>query len=192
MPDEQSKPEQSLTPQQHQREPDNPGAALPSQPQPTEQTPIIEAVRIDEPDISSPELSIETFSITETFYTGPLPPPELLASYEKVHPGLADRLVKMVEEELKHRHEHESRALTAEINDDKENRIERRQGQNYALIMGLTGICVAGIVSIWSPTTACVIGGTSVVGLVTAFLVGTKQSDEGPLTSGELDKAAKK
>lgn len=36
-------------------------------------------------------------------FSGPLPPPDLLAEYEQVLPGLADRIVRMAEDEGAHR-----------------------------------------------------------------------------------------
>ena len=40
----------------------------------------------------------------ETFFEGPLPPPDTLAQYEKILPGIADRIVKMAESEQQARH----------------------------------------------------------------------------------------
>lgn len=37
-------------------------------------------------------------------WTGPYPPPDLLKGYEEVAPGTADRLIKMAEEQQRHRH----------------------------------------------------------------------------------------
>ena len=39
-----------------------------------------------------------------TIFVGPLPPPEELAKYNEVDPGLANRIVLMAEGEQKHRH----------------------------------------------------------------------------------------
>jgi uncharacterized membrane protein len=38
-------------------------------------------------------------SITSALYQGPLPPPQMLAQYDDVLPGMADRLLKIVEKE---------------------------------------------------------------------------------------------
>lgn len=40
---------------------------------------------------------------TTTAFLGPIPPPELLAQYERTLPGLADRLVAIAERESDHR-----------------------------------------------------------------------------------------
>lgn len=42
--------------------------------------------------------------VQHSVHVGPLPPPEVLAKYDKVHPGLVERIVRMAEEEQKQRH----------------------------------------------------------------------------------------
>jgi uncharacterized membrane protein len=37
-------------------------------------------------------------------FEGPIPPPEILEGYEKILPGLADRIMTMAETQLTHRH----------------------------------------------------------------------------------------
>ena len=63
----------------------------------------------------------------QRIYIGPLPPAKDYRAYEAVHPGSADRILKMAESEQAHGQEMDREALAA----DKE--IARR-GQNYALI----------------------------------------------------------
>jgi uncharacterized membrane protein len=46
-------------------------------------------------------------------WKGPLPPPQLLAKYDEIMPGLADRLTKMAELQLVHRTELEKNAIPA-------------------------------------------------------------------------------
>lgn len=46
-----------------------------------------------------------------TFYSGPLPPPEMMRSYEEIHPGSADRILSLVEHEQKQRASYENRGL---------------------------------------------------------------------------------
>ena len=41
-------------------------------------------------------------------YSGPLPQPEALAQYDKIVPGAAERIIKMAEKEMEHRHGIES------------------------------------------------------------------------------------
>ncbi len=49
------------------------------------------------------------------FFSSPLPPAEVLGGYEAVLPGAADRVIRMVEEQGKHRRELEQRNLKADI-----------------------------------------------------------------------------
>ncbi|HEX6368726.1 MAG TPA: DUF2335 domain-containing protein [Longimicrobium sp.] len=48
---------------------------------------------------------------TATAFIGPIPPPELLAEYERTLPGLADRLVSIAERESDHRRGLQRRAM---------------------------------------------------------------------------------
>lgn len=52
--------------------------------------------------------------LTETF-SGPLPPPQILAGYESVIPGAADRILSMAEEQGRHRRKLEEKLQDAEI-----------------------------------------------------------------------------
>jgi uncharacterized membrane protein len=40
-------------------------------------------------------------------YSGPIPDPHSLAQYEQVQPGLAERIIRMAEQEVEHRHRQE-------------------------------------------------------------------------------------
>lgn len=62
-----------------------------------------------------------------SIHIGPLPPARDYKAYEAVHPGAADRILKMAESELAHGQQMEREALAA----DKE--IAAR-GQHYALL----------------------------------------------------------
>lgn len=47
---------------------------------------------------------IQEIQVEGRFYTGPIPEPAALAEYERINPGLADRLVTMAEKEQDFRH----------------------------------------------------------------------------------------
>lgn len=81
--------------------------------------------------------------IRNEYFSGPLPPPKVLADYNEIVDGAAERILVMAEKEQLHRHEMDSTALLGEINNDK-------RGQQFglgiavffgiiALILGLTG-----------------------------------------------------
>jgi uncharacterized membrane protein len=51
---------------------------------------------------------------TSFSYSGPIPPPELFAGYEKALPGLADRVMSMSESQTAHRIQIETRVVKAD------------------------------------------------------------------------------
>jgi len=65
-------------------------------------------------------------------YSGPIPPPEMLAAYERALPGSAERIIEMAESEQKHRHSLESADLNTRVT-------LVRRGQTFAFILGFTG-----------------------------------------------------
>src|SRR3989344_1868165 len=68
-----------------------------------------------------------------TSFSGPLPPPEILRDYEHVLPGLADRVVRMAENQSVHRQRLESRVIWFDG-------IRSSLGLVFGLIIALAGI----------------------------------------------------
>lgn len=66
--------------------------------------------------------------ILQAEYHGPIPPPNLLKGYDDIHPGLADRIVRMAEAESIHRQAMEQKALEADIDFGRRSFAERRLG----------------------------------------------------------------
>lgn len=66
-------------------------------------------------------------------YSGPIPPPDVLAQYERVLKGSADRILSMAEMQMTHRQELEKKALTA-------NSINSILGTVSGLMIGLAGM----------------------------------------------------
>lgn len=52
-------------------------------------------------------------------FSGPIPAPEDLFRYEEIHPGLADRIMKMAENQSSHRHQIESQVVVSNIRNEK-------------------------------------------------------------------------
>ena len=75
-------------------------------------------------------------------YHGPIPPPQMLAEYDSVHPGLANRIIEAWENQAQHRKNLESKAT-----DGSENRMDR--SQRNAFWISLAGILSATVVGIW-------------------------------------------
>ncbi len=92
--------------------------------------------------------------VARTSFSGPLPPPEILRGYESVLPGLADRVVKMAENQSFHRQHLESRVIWFDG-------IRSSLGLVFGLIIALAGI-VAGAYLI--------LNGNSTTGLVSLII----------------------
>jgi uncharacterized membrane protein len=99
-------------------------------------------------------------------FEGPMPPPAILEGYERLVPGAAERILAMAESDTKHQHAIEFAALRA-----MESEVKR--GQIFAFVIGLAAL-LASMFALYmgSPTVAGIIGGTTVVGLVSAFIIG--------------------
>jgi uncharacterized membrane protein len=99
-------------------------------------------------------------------FSGPMPPPALLEGYELLIPGAAERILLLAEIDAKHQQTMELAALNAAVN-------EVRRGQVFGFTIGLTALAAAMLaLYLGSPTVAGIIGGATVVGLVSVFIVG--------------------
>lgn len=76
----------------------------------------------------------------EVYFTGPLPPPEILAKYEQVCNGAASRIISMAERQSTHRQELEKAVISSNISNE-------RLGMIFALVITLA-LCVIGAVLI--------------------------------------------
>ncbi len=94
-------------------------------------------------------------------YRGPLPPPEILARYNEIHPGLADRIVQMAERQQGHRIDLEKKSVYGEVD-------RSREALRLAFIV--TVVIVAG--AIYLLATGHPIEGFGALLLDTAVLVG--------------------
>ncbi len=105
-------------------------------------------------------------------FSGPLPPPNVLAEYSKIIPNGAERIVAMAEKQQDHRQEMESRVVRG-------NSFDQRLG----LILGFIVMMSAVGVGFW-----CVVHGKDTAGLtalltavtapVVAFIYGRKKQAE--------------
>jgi len=73
-------------------------------------------------------------------FEGPMPPPQLLAHYESICPGSADRMLKMAEQEADHRRKTETTIVDAQIQYNNKQFAEARCGQMCALVITLAAI----------------------------------------------------
>ncbi len=120
---------------------------------------------------------------TRLSHQGPIPAPEDLAAYEKLYPGSAERIIAMAERQQAHRFDLEVRQVDARIEDLRENRRERRRGQNYALVIGLAGLATTGLAAYFEQQwVAGILGGATLVALVSVFLYDATAAKQAPPT----------
>ena len=99
--------------------------------QPPQQTP--QAISRIEPKPKSGSIT----EVTQTRYSGPIPDPQWLEQYDRIHPGLANRIVSMAESEASHRRGIENDAVAAQIYDAKQERRQQRRGQWMAFVVAV-------------------------------------------------------
>ncbi len=125
-------------------------------------------------------------TITQVAFTGPLPHPSSLKEYDNVLPGLAERIVTMAEAEARHRHDMDKEAARQNELIITKDFSERRIGQFMGL--GIAAIAIgAAIFAIahGAEKAAMVIGGATVVGLATVFVIGRIKKDPPPTPSDQ-------
>lgn len=102
----------------------------------------------------------------QQFFEGPIPPPAILEGYEKICPGAADRILKMAESVTEH-----VNSVERDVIDAKKKEVER--GQLFGFSIGALALVSSVICAyLGEGTTASIIGGTTVVGLVSVFVIG--------------------
>lgn len=110
--------------------------------------------------------------IQQSTFSGPIPPPSILEGYEQLIPGAADRILKMAESDARHQQEIEFAALSGTL-------AEVKRAQLFAFFIVIIALGAAMLaLKMGSPDVAGIIGGTTVVGLVSAFIVGRLAKSE--------------
>jgi uncharacterized membrane protein len=112
---------------------------------------------------------------------GPIPSPKRLKDYDLVLPGLAKRIVDMAEKEQTHRHETEAVVIRKDYS-------ERKTGQVLGFIIGIAALGVALWLGLDGETAvASIIGGTTVLGLVSAFIISRTMEAKGEKPASVVD-----
>lgn len=109
-------------------------------------------------------------------FRGPIPAPDILAEYENISPGFADRIISMAERQSQHRQEIEKTQVKAESRDSL-------LGVIFAFLLGggsLTG-CV--LMVSWVPNSVgaicgAVLGVTGISAIVGTFLKNTRKQSK--------------
>ena len=106
---------------------------------------------------------------TEVF-RGPLPNPDHLAKYEEICPGLADRIVKMAENQAAHRQSIEKKVIASQTRDSF-------LGVIFAFLLGCTTIVAGTIITLNGYTFAGFsFGAAGLGGIVISFIYGTRSN----------------
>ncbi len=101
-------------------------------------------------------------------FSGPLPPPGVLAEYERIVPGSAEKVINLTMDQARHRMDLETRVVDSDINDS-------RMGLIFAFLTGLAGFAAAVLVAkLGYGTASSIIGGGTLVALVGAFIYGLR------------------
>lgn len=106
-----------------------------------------------------------------TFYSGPLPSPDFLRQYNEILPGLGERIVTMAEKQSEHRMQLEKIVIPNQVS-------ESRRGQFFGLLIASICIISSFVLAMYGhDVVAGVVGGATVVGLVTVFVYGKKSQE---------------
>ncbi|EHD21289.1 Protein of unknown function DUF2335, membrane [Brenneria sp. EniD312] len=110
--------------------------------------------------------SPKIMAIAHESFRGPVPSPKMLSEYEQIMPGLANRLVKLTEDEQQHRHKVTDKALDFSYKKD-------RRGQWMGFIISLF---VLGLGVYFAAEGKDALAGTlitiNLVGLASVFVIG--------------------
>jgi len=111
--------------------------------------------------------SIARTQTTAISWQGPLPPPGALREFNEVIPNGAERVMVLCEKQSAHRQELEKIVVESRT-------ANMKRGQVFALIIAIFGLCVAAFCAyLDQPLVACIVAGTDLVALVSAFIYGS-------------------
>jgi uncharacterized membrane protein len=99
-------------------------------------------------------------------FSGPVPPPGLLAQYDKIIPGAAERILKMAENNSEHLINLDKKKLDAE-----NTQLERGRKYSFKTVIIFALLTVIALF-LHEEKAAIVIAGTTILGLVSIFISG--------------------
>ena len=104
----------------------------------------------------------------EHHISGPLPTPDILLGYDEVLPGAAERIMRMAEQEQANALEIGGTSVRAAAADN-------RRGQIFGFLVALAAFGTASWLGyLGHETAAAIVGGGTVVALVTVFVTGRR------------------
>jgi uncharacterized membrane protein len=125
------------------------------------QEPVPAVLTPEELERLPPEVRVKIEGLIEHRFEmirNPLLPPDVLARYDNVVPGFAERLLKWTEDEAEHRRGLERESMLASIS-------FRSRGQWFGTSVSIVGLIAAGIALALTNSTAGMLG-TSVIAIV--------------------------
>lgn len=140
---------------------------------------ILEEVNAINPDLlknlsaeKKKQLASTVFMMQMRSHSGPLPSPDTFDGYERVLPGAAERILVMAEKQQDHRMDLEKKHLLEQL-------FQSKLGQIFGLIIAVVCISVgAFLVMNGHETAGIILFGSTLIGLVTIFVIGKKSQTE--------------
>jgi uncharacterized membrane protein len=99
-------------------------------------------------------------------FQGPIPPPDILRQYDEVLPGTAERIIRLAEQQVAHRHKQEDRIVLSQVR-------TARNSQWMAFVLTIVLVVVGTFLAIKNhDTVAGIIFGTTIAALASVFAIG--------------------
>jgi uncharacterized membrane protein len=128
---------------------------------------------VQKPAVKQPDNIIAQIESRTESWQGPVPHPAALEHYEKILPGMAERVLTMAEEEQEHRHLIEQETVKSLDTDQKSARKTEQTGLVLAFLTVLA-LCGSAVLCafIGHPSVALAFVGTTLLGIVRSFIRG--------------------
>ena len=127
----------------------------------------------DLPDQQNSQGSKKSLEIHQSqYFSGPLPPPEILKKFDEIVPGAAERIIKMAEGQFEHRTQLEKKVIDSDI-------ARSKWGQVLGFVIAIVGLFSSVLISIYGDAiVAGAIGVGTLASLVGVFMYGSKVRSE--------------
>lgn len=110
-------------------------------------------------------------------FSGPIPPPEMLAEYERIVPGLAERWFSKWEQEARHRQDLERDTLVVASGEGRDENKISLTGVYGAIALGLAAFVLAGWLGyLGHANSAAAVGTTTLAAIIGTMIWGTRRA----------------
>ena len=104
----------------------------------------------------------------QELFSGPLPHPDILARFDAVVPGAAERIIKMAENQSAHRIEIEKKVINSDI-------VNSKRGQIFGFVVAIFGLLSSFVLVLKGyQVVGTLLGGATLVSLVGVFVYGSE------------------